>query len=279
MVMWFPDADANTRQSWRVDPVHSQVDDLCENFDTYLAEFNDYTPFTYEQWSWHNRTINMRKDLGGAARSISSGKYMHTLYSTLEAWGMNSRRAKMQEIGTFAESVREYRRDITALDGMGAAQIYDVKGELWRIIQEMQLSQNKNTQIVTGTKSLHHLLPKLLPPIDGGYTRPFFRYQSTQTEDNEYAFNLMLWYFGQIAQEIDLWWYVRTARWATSESKLIDNAIIGYCNWHPGLLKKYNYNWRDSRYKEDASVKAKAEARKADAHIYGCGFCQAVMRS
>lgn len=266
MVRWFSDAEANTRQMWRVDPVHSQVDDLCENFDTYLAEFNDYTPFTYEQLSWHKRTINLRKDLGGAANSISSGRYMHTLYSTLEAWKMNSRRAKMQGRVKFAASIREYRRGITALDGMGAAQIYDFKGELWRIIQGMQLSQNENTQIVTGTKSLHHLLPKLLPPIDGGYTRPFFHYQSTQTNDNDYAFSLMLWYFGQIAQAIDLELYVGTARWATSESKLIDNAIIGYCNWHPGILRKYNYHWSDKR-------------NKAEGHIAECQMCKDLVSS
>ena len=281
MVRWFSDAAANAKQAQRVPHVHRQVEDLCENFEDYLAVFNG-APLYDDTLSQHKKMLRLRDNLGGVAKSIEieSGEYLRDLRSMLRAWGMDNRGAKLQEAGKFAASVHKCKDDIAALEGKGLAQINeDVTRELWRIIQEMKLSQSKYSQIVTGSKALHHLLPQLLPPIDGGYTRPFFRIQSTQTKDSKYAFNLMLWYFAQIAQEVNLGRYVKTADWATSESKLIDNAIIGYCNRHLGLLKKYNYHWRNRRYKENASVDAKAESRKADAHIYGCEFCRAVMSS
>lgn len=246
-----------------------QVDELCRNFDAYLIEFNGAPPFTDTQVSYHIATLDLRNKLGGAAKSIDSDEYLHALYSTLEAWGMNSNGAKMQEYDRFAASVREYKGGIVALERVDAAQIdADVTGKLWRIIQGMQLSQTQS-QTVTGAKALHHLLPRLLPPIDRGYTQPFFRYDNMQFQNNqEEAFGLMLSYFARIAQRVDLGRHVGTARWATSESKLIDNAIIGFCRLHLGLMHKYK--GRDRIRKNGVVVMAQA-------HIDGCGSCKAVV--
>ena len=251
-----------------------QVDDLCENFDAYLIEFNGAPPFTDVQVSYHIVTLDLRDKLGGVAKSVDSEAYMRALYSTLEAWGMNwgddsNNGPKMQEYDKFAESVRKYTGGIAAQERVGLAQIdADVTQKLWRIIQGMQLSQ-RQSQIVTGAKALHHLLPRLLPPIDRGYTQPFFRYSNPQFQYNqETAFGLMLEYFARIAQRVDLERYVGTARWATSESKLIDNAIIGFCRLHLGLMRRYK--GRDRIYKNGVAVEAQA-------HIDGCGSCKAVV--
>ena len=218
-----------------------QVADLCENFGYYVAEFNNKTPFNDRQWSLHKKTIDLRNELGGVAESIASDEYMRYLYDTLEAWRMNSQAAKMQEYDTFVASVRTHKHLIALLlEGVRVAQINkDITGTLWRFIQGMQLSQRKRSQTVTGAKTLHHLLPQLLPPIDRQYTRRFFLYHSQQFQNNqEDAFNEMLSYFPKIAQAVNLGQYVGTAPWATSESKLIDNAIIGYCLKHPYRLPK-----------------------------------------
>ena len=244
MARRFPGAGAN---GGRVDKraLDRQVDELCKNFDAYLIEFNGAPPFTDTQVSYHIATLDLRSKLGSVAKSVDSDEFLHALYSTLEAWGMNSARGnsngpRMQEYDTFAASVRAYKGGIAALERVGLAQIdADVTGRLWRIIQGMQLSQTQS-QTVTGAKALHHLLPRLLPPIDREYTQPFFRYHNPQFQYNpERCFTLMLSYFARIAQRVDLGAYVGTARWATSESKLIDNAIVGYCQLHPELHRRY----------------------------------------
>lgn len=273
MARRFPTGTANSGQTGkvRVDrrALDRQVDELCKNFDAYLIEFNGAPPFTDTQVSYHIATLDLRRKLGSAAKSVDSDEFLHALYSTLEAWGMNSNGARLQEYGQFAASVRAYKGGIAALEGVGAAQIdADVTRRLWRIIQGMQLSQTQS-QTVTGAKALHHLLPRLLPPIDRGYTQPFFRYSNPQFQYNqETAFGLMLEYFARIAQRVDLDRYVGTARWATSESKLIDNAIIGFCRLHLGLMRRYK--GRDRIYKNGVAVEAQA-------HIDGCGSCKAVV--
>lgn len=221
------------------DAKQAQVDELCKNFDAYLGAFNR-EPLDSKMLSWHKRTMDLRKDLGGAAKSIDSDEYIHNLYYTLDAFGMSKKAAKMKEYPEFSSSIREYRQDIVALERVGVAQIDAViAGELWRIIQGMWLSQT-GSPTVTGAKALHHLLPQLLPPIDRRYTRRFFRYHSSQFQYNqEGAFKRIVSYFAQIAQGVDLASCVGTAPWATSESKVIDNAIIGYCRLHPEILKKY----------------------------------------
>ena len=246
MARRFPTANSGRANRVRIDrrALDRQVDELCKNFDAYLVEFNGAPPFTDVQVSYHIVTLDLRDKLGGAANSIDSDAYLHSLYSTLDAWGMNwgddNTGPKMQEYDKFAASVRKYKGGIAPLERVGLAQIdADIAGKLWRIIGGMQLSQ-RQSQMVTGAKALHHLLPQLLPPIDRKYTRPFFLYDGRQFQYNqEEAFALMLSYFARIAQRVDLGRYVGTARWATSESKLIDNAIIGYCMLHPELMQKY----------------------------------------
>lgn len=248
-----------------------QVDELCRNFTAYLTEYDDSPPFTDTQASYHITALDLRDKLGGAAKSIDSDGYLHVLYFTLEAWGMNSKGAKMQDYDKFASSIRSYKGGIVSLENTSLSQIdAEIAHKLWRIIQGMQLSQTRS-QTVTGSKAIHHLLPRLLPPIDREYTQTFFHYDDTRFQYNqEEAFKLMLPYFARIAQRVDLPSYVGKARWATSESKLIDNAIIGFCRRHLGLF--YKFKGRDRVYINGVAADAKA-------HIAGCRSCQAVARS
>lgn len=262
----------------RTAALDKQVEDLCDNFTTYLDAFNGDPLFKGVDLSYHIVTLDLlRNKFGGAANSIDSEGYLHALYFTLEAWGMNRPRgkagSKMQEYDKFAASVRKYKNGIAAREGEVVAQIdNEITQKLWGIIQGMDLSQ-RTPQIVTGAKALHHLLPELLPPIDREYTQPFFHYDDDEFKDadnHEHAFRRMLWYFARIAQEIDLGRYVGREKWETSQSKLIDNAIIGYCLLHHGLRLKYKR--RNRIYKSGVLVDTKP-------HIAGCQRCKEMLSS
>ena len=251
--------------------VDRQVKDLCRNFGTYLDKFNDAPPFKdpKKMLSSHTKTMCMRKKLGGVANNIiDSDEYLCALRSTLVAWGMDNRKAELKEYDKFAESIRGFKFLIVSLEPVGLAQIDDAditrilfrayksmleqvglsqideadttRMLLWLVVQGMGLSQTYS-QTITGAKALHHLLPQLMPPIDGQYTGKFFHYSSNSQIQTTKAFSLMLSYFSQIAQndDVDLGQHVRPEKWewATSETKVIDNAIIGYCVKHPEMLK------------------------------------------
>lgn len=52
----------------------------------------------------------------------------------------------------------------------------------WEVIAHINVSTSR-TQIVAGSKMLHHLLPDLIPPIDRQYTFRFFTGQLTVASD------------------------------------------------------------------------------------------------
>ena len=247
--------------------VDAQVKELCDNFEDYLAEFNGNPPFKGRKLSYHKKTMRLRETLGGAAKSIESCKYMCALYDTIEVWmnierwSNSSKGPKMQEYDEFVASIRAFKNLIICLEPVGLTQIDNddtarmlfhrfkhnlaqmglvqiderdtTRKFLYMIVHGMRLSHNQD-RTVMGAKVLHHLLPQLLPPIDGEYTGKFFHY-SSDFQNNECAFNLMLSSFKRIAQKVCLECYVGKVPWATSESKVIDNVIIGYCIKHPDM--------------------------------------------
>jgi hypothetical protein len=88
---------------------------------------------------------------------------------------------------------------------------------------------------VAGAKALHHVLPGLVPPIDREYTIRFFFHSTTLNHGDERAFKEMYPHFQEISsvslEEI-------RSRLGdgmnTSETKVLDNAIVGYVMEHYG---------------------------------------------
>ena len=245
-------------RTWLVD---EQVAELCANFKDYLAEFNR-KPLYADTLRQHKKMLSMREELGGVAKSIKSDEYLLELRSMLVAWGMDSRGADLKEDNEFVKAVRKCDDDIVSLEEKRVAyRDEEVPGKLWRIIEGMELS-NTGSQLVTGAKALHHLLPELLPPIDGQYTGKFFHYHNySDPLQAEKAFKLMFPYFAQIARRVYPWRDVGTADWATSQSKVIDNAIIGYCNRHSDMpvgLENAG-KWRAQRFIAELGTSSQPE--------------------
>ena len=230
-----------TRQDKTVRLIHGQIEEICENFGIYVDAYNQ-SPFTDAQLWSHQRTLAMRHHLGGVRQAIGSDEFLASLWGTLVDWKMDTRMARLVDIDKFIRQFRLCRETIANFEHRHISEIDSTTTEeLWSLIQKLQLSVSKS-QIVTGTKALHHLLPQLLPPMDRGFTKPFFLYHNNQFQgrEQEAAFKFILPYFARIAREVDLSQYVGQSPWATSESKVIDNAIVGYCKQHPQLLRKYN---------------------------------------
>lgn len=53
------------------------------------------------------------------------------------------------------------------------AELDRAAGRLWAVIERIELGPAR-AKLVAGTKALHHLLPELVPPMDGEYTLSFF---------------------------------------------------------------------------------------------------------
>jgi hypothetical protein len=125
-----------------------------------------------------------------------------------------------------------------ALEILWALRITEVPGDrvssiarqVWAVIASLRVSTSE-TRIVAGSKALHHVLPDLVPPIDRRYTFRFFTGQQSVQGGEQRAFLEWFPYFievatrcrSPIAEALD-----RGGFMATSASKVIDNAIIGF---------------------------------------------------
>jgi len=136
----------------------------------------------------------------------------------------------------FRKVLLENEEEISALENLRindeGLRIEEVAASLWRLIDDVRVSKARNP-IVSGSKTFHHLLPELVPPIDREYTRPFFMFRSTYFQHNpEKVFPYIWEKFASIAQRTNLKMYINRAVWNTSITKIMDNAIIGYCKIH-----------------------------------------------
>ena len=115
---------------------------------------------------------------------------------------------------------------ITTLSGQAA---HDTAATAWDVIAHARVSTSQ-TQIVAGSKFLHHLLPDLIPPIDREYTFRFFTGQKSVASDRT-AF--LDWFpvlasIGAQSSEPIRDAIRRRGFMATGEAKVIDNAIMGF---------------------------------------------------
>ncbi len=88
---------------------------------------------------------------------------------------------------------------------------------------------DNRAKIVAGTKTLHHLLPDLVVPMDRAWTGAFFAWSQAAPQYQQHqAFVRAFKAFVHVAREVDPALYVGDG-WKTSRTKVLDNAVIGYC--------------------------------------------------
>ncbi len=107
----------------------------------------------------------------------------------------------------------------------------DVTETLAQLIGSLGVVANK-AKLVAGTKTLHHLLPDLVPPMDRAYTGLFFQFHLPEWQDarsQRRICELAYSHFASVAQQVCPQRYVTGTGWRTTRTKIIDNALIGFC--------------------------------------------------
>jgi hypothetical protein len=91
--------------------------------------------------------------------------------------------------------------------------------------------ENK-AKLVAGTKTLHHLLPDLVMPMDRAWTGKFFQLHPPEWQDPDNqrrTFQRVYSQLANVARQVQLGQYVTGQGWRTSRTKILDNALIGFC--------------------------------------------------
>lgn len=168
---------------------------------------------------------------------LADTQFLEYVYAVLPAWGMHRmgpQAAKVREFAPIITALRDkadvieqlWPLQITSLDERTAR---DAAYSAWEVIAHIKVSASE-TQIVAGSKFLHHLLPDLIPPIDRRYTFSFFTGQISVASDRAAFAD---WYpklaaIGTQCRAPIVATIMRGGFMATGHAKVVDNAIIGF---------------------------------------------------
>jgi len=217
--------------------IQQRIDELCQYMPRYLDVYRE-SPFSKPgQLELHRQTVLMRQRLGSVQAALQDNSFINSLRDTLVKWGMDSRGATglLLPIPAFSSSLRKYEPKITVLEKLDIEDtnlpLQQNAQQIWSLIEGLGLSQGGN-QIVTGSKTLHHIIPNLIPPVDREYTRRFFGFWMQQFQYNSQVFPYIWIRFALIARKTNPQQYVDMKDWFTSKTKVLDNAVVGYCKYH-----------------------------------------------
>lgn len=216
--------------------LRNRLDGLVAEFDACAEHYDRLFPFTRRgQYKRHRQTIDRRRAVGSAEAAATDDLFTELLHSTLQAWGIGRRASRLAPLDEFRRGLSDRAPELAQLDQLTledpALEISEVTKVLDRLVQELGVVDNR-ARIVAGTKTLHHLLPDLVPPMDRAWTGAFFGWrlldpQNRQTEIFSKAFASL--YGVAVAAGPSR---LVGAGWRTSLTKILDNAVIGYCQLH-----------------------------------------------
>lgn len=219
------------------DRARSNVEALVRDFDECVRRFEASGAFTGPSVYFHERAIERRRLHATVADLLADELFLEYVYAVLPAWGMHrmgSQSAKVCDFSQLAASMRSAAPLIEELWPLNITRLAPgsmpaVSQTAWRIIATIRASTSE-TQIVAGSKTLHHVLPDLIPPIDRQYTFRFFTGQKAVHSGDQRAFLEWFPYLAEIGQRCHTSIEAAVGRGgtATGPSKVIDNAIIGF---------------------------------------------------
>jgi hypothetical protein len=219
-----------------VERMRGRVDKLKQEFSECLDYFDKAQLFTGPSTYFHNKTLAIRKKYPSAYATLNDDDFFESLYATLTAWGMHRMgpgNAKLTELEEIKNSFRNQSDSIRKIESLNITEldsnyVNKITDSIWEIIAKLKVGIGE-TKIVANSKALHHLLPSLVPPIDREYTLRFFYNHTTLNQGDEKAFKEIFPFFHQIGIAKKKQIEDRIGKGMnTSESKVIDNAIVGF---------------------------------------------------
>ena len=212
-----------------------RVAGVIDEFVVCLDTYDQQIPFTRTgQYSLHRATIDKRQSFVSVRDAIEDEVFLKDFHQTLYAWGIGKRASRLVSLPEFRDRLSDCSEEISGLEHLRLEDpeldIPLTATRLWQLIERLGVVKNVSL-IVPGTKTLHHLLPDLVPPMDRAWTGAFFQWSLGSPQYERSTFIRTFSSFAKIAQATDPSKFVGE-EWRTSPTKVLDNAIIGYCKLH-----------------------------------------------
>ncbi len=218
--------------------LRARIDGLIRDFDPCVVNYDEHPPFTrLVQYELHRRTIDSRRRLGTVASAVHDRPFTRDLRDTLAAWGLNQRASHLLEQPDFNRSLRAHVSDMAALEHrqleqVPGDQVEAVAAQVYDLISAMDVVMSA-ARVVAGTKALHHLLPDLVPPMDRAWTGSFLGWAPLDPQNQQRPIFMEAFaVFAEVARATKPSRLIGGERWRTSPTKVLDNAVIGFCRLH-----------------------------------------------
>lgn len=149
---------------------------LCDHYVEYVAESKAVeTDFSGPSVHFHQRALEEM------SREFLGKTHLEMVYATLASWGMHRMgvtKTKLVEYSKFEEAILKLKPDLLELKGL---RIEDISStDLPSLIRRLTdicfalVVSESGSRLVGNSKTLAHILPHLVPPIDRQYTLRFF---------------------------------------------------------------------------------------------------------
>lgn len=223
------------RREPRSDRVARPLRELTWRFETYAEVYDREVPFVRAgQYERHRVTIDRRRRHASIDAALDDGGLLALLHETIRAWGIGRQASRLLPLREFTDQLRGQRDRLRILDGHrieddGAVELGSV---VWDAMANLGIVENE-ALIVATSKTLHHLFPDLVPPLDRAWTGKFFEWSPIEMQRQQRRIFIPAWAalarVAAVAQPSRL----VGPGWRTSATKLIDNAIIGLLKSEP----------------------------------------------
>jgi hypothetical protein len=182
----------------------------------------------------HRQLIDKLRAAGSPSRALQDDGFVLNLYILLRLWRAD-RPGGLCPVEELEARLRAIEEELDALSTLSLDDPDLDPGALarriWRLIEEVRVKKGAS-QLVAGTKCLHHLLPDLVVPVDGAYTRPFLWLRGGEqwsAVKQPRVFEKSFATFAQVAREGHVRRYLgyRDHPMMSGIGKLVDNVICG----------------------------------------------------
>jgi hypothetical protein len=220
--------------------LNRRVDTLIAEFDDCLQTFDRSELFGGPSLYFHRRTISRTRTLS-LEDLLNDDLFYDYLYATLASWGlhrMGKTKTKLVDFSSFRKSILSQKSIFIDLSAFKLSQLNGdshVQEKLKTLLMNLKIGVGEK-RIVYNSKTVHHILPDLLPPIDRQYTLLFFFGNTNPAGEEMHLFDQIFPHFAKVANEkrpiITQIVSQSIDSFHSSESKVVDNAIVGYVLKH-----------------------------------------------
>lgn len=179
-----------------------------------------------------------QKALEWQQNDFLSERHLEYVYATLSAWGMHrmgKTGAKMPDFDIFKNSILAAKKELIIwkelnIKQIGEKEFHKLLPDLTKVCFNITATTS-NSRLVSSSKTLAHILPDLVCPMDREYTLMFFYESKSLTKKKECEV------FGYVMQKMwDFYHEPKTSiikcekskSFCESYPKIFDNLIIAY---------------------------------------------------